>query len=653
MEINEQTNIQPEQANQFMPRTKFNIPKSTIQKVKSTITSLNSGLVSKDNFSTSASTPFTFVINPNNQTVIDLSQCYFNVAGTLKVPNDYGLFLTNDIYFGNLFLSSLFQQATLSIGGTTIAVNANPGIDANIQAALKFDAYDLIEKNLADRQFMLNHLNPLFKPDTTAAGQVIFGGGDFNFVKVSGTQAYGATTGPMPLYKNLTFVYNDPAGVISASVNITNVHNMEIVFDDVGNGVIIINDAVVGNLANPEPSTFTNEFRFTVYGQSDNFSTITSSVAPIFTTNPDLNIPGDARLIPFRCKFYLSDLFNYTVDSLDYIFNREISITLQRGSINSIIANVAGSNSKYNTTMDVSGITKFELVCFSYLLTDTAKQQLLAYYSRPVETLFGVQTTNLTPLYNTNANAEQNITLPLTVNFDTKCILLAFPKCSNALQPLSTGLNMYITKQAESPLNAQEANQTLQASWFGSNSNSYNFAGLKYIRISNTSNSNIYTYDFNGTAEQVYGPKPLLHGFDTRNADPNDANGNVISSILDYREAYSQYKQLRLLFGKDPDNGINYYDYLKDYCVIPIDLTGSNIPPNTRIFITFQFADWVAPYNPLYFGNCEGQYGQKQLTTNLLAVFLGSDVLQYNPDGTCLVKHILTTGTNEKTVNIK
>ena len=652
MEINEQTNIQPEQYNQFLPKQKFNIPKSTIQKVKSTITSLNSGLVSEDNFNTSASTPYTFVINPNNQTVIDLSQAYFNVAGTLEVPDGYGLFMTNDLYFGNLFLSSLFQQMSLSIGGTVIALNANPGIDANIQAALKFDSYDLINKNLADRQFMVNHLNPMFKPDTAGAGQVVFTAGDFKFIKVSATQAYGSTNSPMPYYKNLTMTYNDPAGVIPASTNITNVHNMEIVFDDVGNGTIIIHEATVGNVPPAgENSTFTNEFWFDLFGQSDNFSNITSSVEPIMTTNPDINVPKQSKLIPFRCKFYLSDMFNYTVDSLDYIFNREINITLQRSSINSIIANISGGNSNFDTKINVHGLSKFELVCFSYLLTDTARQQLLSYYSKPVETLFGLQTTNLTPLYNTIAGAEQNITLPLTVNFDTKCILLAFPKCSNSLQPLSTGLNMRFVKQAITPI-AAEKNKVIQASWFGSNSNSYNFAGLKYIRISNTSNSNIYTYDFNGTAEQVYGPKPLLHGFDYKNADPTDATGNVISNILDYREAYSQYKQIRLLFGKDPDNGLNYYDYLKDYCVIPIDLTGSNIPPNTRIFITFQFADWVSPYNPLYFGNCGGE-GQKQLTTNILAVFLGSDVLQYNPDGTCLVKHILSTGTNEKSVNIK
>ena len=158
---------------------------------------------------------------------------------------------------------------------------------------------------------------------------------------------------------------------------------------------------------------------------------------------------------------------------------------------------------------------------------------------------------------------------------------------------------------------------------------------------------NIYTYDFNGTAEHPIMPNYLVKSFDVGNVENINTKE---TSILDYREAYAQYKQIRLLFGKDPDNGLSYYNYLKDYCVIPIDLTGSNIPPNTRIFVTFQFASWANNYNPLCYGNV---LNNPKLTTNLLAVFLGSDVLQYNPDGTCIVKHILTAGTNEKGVNLK
>ena len=640
MEINEQTNIQPEQYNQFLPKQRFNIPKSTLQKIKSTITSLNSGLVVSSNFSTSASTPYSFVINPNNQTVIDLSQCYFNVAGRFKVPDGYNnLINTKNIKFGNLFLSSLFQQMSLSIGGTVIALNANPGIDANIQAALKFDNFDLLNKSVSNRQFMLNRISEEFGPQTTTLG---FVGGYFKiFTNAGATSGFGTTAANHMELKGLHFIYHNDTG-LTLTANTTTVKDISITFDDSGKGTLTFTNGVNNGTAdnNTNSSAIIDATQWTIYGSDDKFTQPETDITPFFTTaNTE---PG--KYIPFRCKFYLSDMFNYTVDSLDYIFNREINITLQRSSTNFIIANINGPSSEYNTKLEVEGIEKFELITFSYLLTDTAKQQLLAYYSKPVETLFGVQTTNLTPLYNTDtSDAEQNITLPLTVNYDTKCILLAFPKCSNALQPLSTGTNIVVEKSTT----PDNSNRHIQASWYASNSNSYNFGGLKYIRISNTSNSNIYTYDFNGTAEKPIMPSYLVKSFDISNV-PNDNNNAC--TILDYREAYSQYKQIRLLFGKDPDNGINYYDYLKDYCVIPIDLTGSNIPPNTRIFITFQYATWGPNYNPLCFGNFAGN---KKMTTNILAVFLGSDVLQYNPDGTCIVKHILTAGSNEKEVNIK
>ena len=648
MEINEQSNIQPEQYNQFLPKQKFNIPKSTIQKVKSTITSLNSGLVNDKNFNTSQSTPFSFVINPNNQTVIDLSQCYFNVAGTLEVNEAVAAFNTQDIKFGNLFLSSLFQQAQLSIGGCVVANNVMPGVDANMQAALKFDQYDLINKTVADREFMINEVRPSINQTKNAYE---FKANEWYVIYKKGeTKAFLQTVSNIPDMANKVVVYDDPAGDKAFETyggnDIENVKKFTVWFDDVGNGsgAIYVCDAgdfdIPGNDDNSKIDTAV-EFgaeHTTIYGVSDAFSNVYNSVVPIYT-------PVNGGKIPFRCKLYLSDLFNYTVDSLDYIFNREINITLQRASTDFILANILSNGGSYKSALNVSGITKFELVCFSYLLTDQAKQQLLSYYSKPVETLFFFFLTNLTPLYNATKDAEQNITLPLTVNYDTKCILLAFPKCSNALVPLSTPMANTVLKQIPNKPENYQNNTTNQLSWYGSNSNSYNYAGLKYIRISNTSNSNIYTYDFNGTAIKAVNVNSFDKSFDYGNVSSTQE-----TTILDYREAYEQYKQIRLLFGKDPDNGLSYYNYLKDYCVIPIDLTGSNIPPNTRIFVTFQFASWQDNYNPLCYGNVS--YNTQQ-TTNLLAVFLGSDVLQYNPDGTCLVKHILTAGTNEKGVNLK
>ena len=258
MEINEQTNIQPEQYNQFLPKQKFNIPKSTIQKVKSTITSLNSGLVGKDNFASSASTPYTFVINPNNQTVIDLSQCYFNVAGNLKIPEGIDMKST-DIKFGNLFLSSLFQQLSLSIGGTVIALNANPGIDANIQAALKFDQYDLINKTVSIRQFLMNSIDQGFNP---GKDNLSFSQAYWQFPAIAqtatNTTAEATTITTHEAYKGQAFVWEGTAFDIPFAAagtpgtqkgTIQGVDKINIWFDDDGNGHMLFHFASIATAA--------------------------------------------------------------------------------------------------------------------------------------------------------------------------------------------------------------------------------------------------------------------------------------------------------------------------------------------------------------------------------------------------------------------
>ena len=654
MQINEISQISPAQYAQFLPKQRFNIPKSTIQKVKSTITSLNSGIVSADNFKQSQSTPFSWIIGANNMSIIDMSSMYFEIAGTLEFP--YGLNTTNKrLILGNLFTSSLFQNATLELGGAVIAMNANPGIDANMQAMLKFDYNDLRNYSLADREFMINEFDKDFEVSKTNPLQ-------FEIGKLIATSAGTASTNnvvikvktkPIAAFAHCSVYWTgDPVADVFGA-NTLSCSGLQIDFNDIGVGIGVLygnigtSEVVIG-ASNTSQKTFNN---VTQLGYEELFTNYDRCTVIPNVTEAARHGATDKSRLPFRCKLYLSDLFNYTVDSLDYVFNREIKITLTRAATSNLICNLLGLGAQDETAKcEVVGMDKFELICFSYLLTDTARQQMIQYYSQPIETLYGIQTTNLTPLYNTQANSEQTITLPLTVNYDTKAIILAFPKCSNALVPMSTNPTKIIEDiKQDSP------KDSYQPSWYCSNSNSYNYAGLRYIRISNTNNSSIYTYDFLGTAEKYKNPSSFNKSYDISNQpfDPNDPGyaGRVDGQFLDYREAYSQYKQLRLLFGKAPDNGIDYYTFLKDYTIIPIDLAGTNIPPNTRIMVTICFASWTNFYNPLMYGNCDGT-NKKQSTTNMLAIFLGSDVLAYNPDGTCTVKHVLSANPMEKNVNL-
>ena len=155
--INEISEVSPSQYSQFFPKQHYNIPKATINRIKSTITSLNSGIVTKT-FSQTCSTPYDFVLSPNAQTITDLSAAYFLVCGRIRVPGNCSA-TAKDINLGNLFLGSLFQNAQLELGGSVIAMNANPGIDSNMQAALKYDRRDLEEYTVSDREFMINYFD--------------------------------------------------------------------------------------------------------------------------------------------------------------------------------------------------------------------------------------------------------------------------------------------------------------------------------------------------------------------------------------------------------------------------------------------------------------------------------------------------------------
>lgn len=643
--IQEQSGITTQQASQFFPKERFSIPKSTVQKVKTTITSLNSGIVTRS-FSQTTSAPFSWLINANNMSVFDLSQFYFNIAGTLKLKTISGLKGRN-LILGNLFTGSLFQSAQLELGGEVIAMNNNPGLDGNVQAMLKFDYNDLKNYSMADRQFMIN------KTDFDISASVedlVFASGDLALaenVKNGDTVAKFVTAPGKQLdkYKNSTIYWYNNSAPQTFKTGLTIIGLIAKVNEDgaITEGTLYSGGATA-NIGKGETSTLTELEDGVVKRQEDSINNIDmDSVVP----NNDKVGADDGGFyeLPFRCKLYLSDLFNYTVDSLDYIFNREIKITLTRSATSFLICNPQCLDTSEDIKAEVKTIDKFDLIAYSYLLTDTARSQLIKFYNRPVETLFGVQTVNLAPLINYDANSEQNITLPLTVTYDTKALIICFPKCANPLVPLKTRFPDMVKGQITGTETGAGAKSKFQASWTNSNSNSLNYAGLRYIRISNTNNSSIYTYDFMGTEEKYKYPSEFLKSFDYSNGG-DDADVH----ILDYREPYEQYKQLRLLFGKSPDNGIDYYTYLKDYCIIPIDLTGTNIPPNTRILITLQFAPWGQNYNPLYYGNVKRD--GNLLTTNLMAISLGSNVLTYNPDGSCKIKNILSANPNEKNVEL-
>lgn len=648
MQINEISQITPAQYLQFVPKQKYNIAKSTIQKVKSTITSLNSGIVTESGFKQTSSSPYSWIIGANNQSIIDLEQSYFNCAFDLEFDGTQEPILPKDLLLGNLFMGSLFQNATLELGGACIANNANIGIDANILACLKYDYNDLRNYSLSDRQFMVHDFDLDIEPSSIdiklKQNKVVADESKANgYTGLLKLKLEADNGNKLPTGVNIICWNNATPKAIVDNFTATWLR-LEIKPD--GSGVGYAYGTAGGAITKGTTKNATGDVDLAkadvvVYDSDDVLQDDDRN--SVFT--PIKTVPDNAKyIIPIRCKLYLSDLFAYCVSSLDYVFNREVKITLTRSAGSSIICNVLNTIGDRQTKAEVVGCKKFELVVYSYLLTDSARNQMIQWYSQPIETLMGVETVNLTPFYNSNANGEQTITLPMSTSYDQKAIIIAIPKASNCLVPLSSNRLGFLPDKIPDNTTGLD-NFAYQASWYGSNSNSYNYAGIKYIRISNTNNACIYSYDFAGTATQPSDVTSFIKAFDDHNSD-----AGVKCNILDYREAYEQMKNLRLLFGKSPDNAMDYYTWMKDYCFITIDLSGTNISPNTRILVTIQFDGWKGNYNPLYYGNV--QVGNNPISTNILAVYFGNQVLAYYPDGTCAVKNVLSAIPNDKAVNL-
>lgn len=645
MQINELSQLSPSQYLQFVPKQKYNIAKSTVQKVKSTITSLNSGIVTND-FKQSASTPFSWVISANNLSIIDPNSLYFNCAFDLEFDGSGEPVFPSDLLFGNQFISSLFQSAELDLGGACICQSNNVGIDANMLACLKYDFNDLKNYSLSDRQFMVNMFDndqsPSSEKVTFATGAIVAdqamaqNATGILRVKVSANAGNVFPKSSHILWSNATpktFIANFPASWARFTI------------DDTGKGIGYLYGTAGAAIAK---GTTTNAGAVDLAAADTVIYTIGTDLISNIDKNAVITdvttVPTEGKYkISIRCKWYLSDIF-YPIDSLDYIFNRELKITLTRAPTSNIICNVLNTIGDRKTVAPVVSCQKFELVATSYLLTDTARNQMLQIYSQPIETLMGVETVALTPLVNFEGNSQQTLVLSMPTSYNVSCILLAIPKCSNPLVPLSSNIAGYLaTKVPDDVTNL--GNYAYQGTWFGSNSNSYNFGGIKSIRVYNTSNPSLYYYDFSGTSTTPSNVIPSIKGFDVINAAADQP-----TKILDYREAYDQMKKLRLLFGKSMDSAMDYYTWMKDYCFIPIDCAGTNISSSTRLYVDIQYDSWTGNYNPLYYGNVKAT--GNQLSTNLLAVYLGSQVLSYLPAGTCEVKSILTVNPMEKNVNL-
>ena len=122
-----------------------------------------------------------------------------------------------------------------------------------LSRALKFDQYDLIQKTLSDREFMLNEVRPGFE---ITKEQYVFNTNEWTFtIKKDATTATGKYIGGVAgnIQYNTTYVFVKEDGQdmhLADTKSIEGIKKMQITFNDAGEGScdIFICDAATEDL---------------------------------------------------------------------------------------------------------------------------------------------------------------------------------------------------------------------------------------------------------------------------------------------------------------------------------------------------------------------------------------------------------------------
>ena len=319
-------------------------------------------------------------------------------------------------------------------------------------------------------------------------------------------------------------------------------------------------------------------------------------------------------------KIKLSDIFT-EVNTLPPIFNHKITVEFVRANSSYI-----GCDTRLPVKLQLDAFETFKLSMSSYIITDQLKNACEKYYSKPIESLYTARTemTNSIPS-EPSSGSEMSFTINTNLAYKNKCLVLAFPRSSN-----STGINQPFTFGkcvGDSPSNMGDTSQVFYSE-FGKCFNDYTHGGIVQMLVTTGSGLRLadFHFDRDGNIQNfAVNSNSKWAGFDM------NANSDSVK-IVNYLEAYEQYKKCRAHFNQLEDEAIDFIPWLKSYFMFCIDLSPFDLTAGEQIRINIKFGTWQTDYNPFYFWNWKtvtstANTSYHNIPTSLTPVYASSQIL--------------------------
>lgn len=529
-----------------------------------------------DNFPNNAIANFT--IPYSTSTLLNLSECYFDVSGIITpYLNDNPVVHNQTIKrfkAGPFWLLPCIQRATLKIGGEVIYDNLLPFRTAKFKEMMYYDYNDkqnqtLDYQNIPKLYNLFDYLSTYsVVPETATMGDI------------NGVLNHLDTILSIFSVAAITAATDNTYGELNTVINNTNTRLSDLT--KFGINVFISNPLFNLNAADKTAVAISVDVLKTFIGcvntvimeigkqcnMSDETCEILShtsgALSPYFQiVDYDLGGGDHDYKLHFQQYLKLSDLF--PCESMKPIFGQSVVLTLnfESDGYNGIaIDSIAGV---YNN-LRITRFTQFNFNTITYNLNVDMVNKLNQIYSKPVLEIIDDITVWDGSLLKTRANSSLQLKVPISINFETDMCCLILPQSSSN------------TQQLKQEFNLKYANTTCHTIM------DYRF--INYQRIDVYADSDlIYTHNY---ADAKVNPGGIINNI----VNLTSAGGH--QSINNFIPAYHLYKECRWCCGSDERGAIPYDDFLSTGFMICIPMSAfSRISTSAQLQINITMGDGV------------------------------------------------------------
>ena len=594
----------------------------------------------------SQSGTYNFIIRKSQYNLIDLKDCMFIVNGTLV---DKSRSASSKYRLGCGWLLSLIDDAKLMIDNCVVSQNRNPGLYSDIDAVLNHTYEELTNGSLArygnqinkiEKRKMINTYNTdddFAKVGVNLPAATLYDGNVDIAILIDNTKI-SPTLPPNQIYKIKldASMIDDDVKESSSTTNNFNFDNayLIIIIDSDGNGHGILRGlkrttAGAGqvnantNFLNEQVLTLVSEF----YDKTMNLNGVLDDMDIV----PNSDNDGKTGC-SFSVAIKIEDLFP-EVKSMPPIFNREITITLTRAPHSNVICNNGGINSS-EAQVSLGYLHQWFLSCTNYQLTNEAINQMLSYYSLPVETLITTRDVAPVSLVGVPSKASsQFYSAPIQLKYRNTALIITFPRITVFTNQIN---NVY--GQLNNGMFLKDDASCMFDEWQRLANCSINPC-LKQVEITDSAGKTLKKYDFIKCG-RIIGSEcnPVQYASNYMHEGTGNNKHVVVNS---YMEAYLDFCKICEQFGLLPSDVIDYDTWILEHFCLAVDLSPYEISPGSDININLTYEDWndTSNYNPFYLNS--NDTNQRYLTGQILLQWYGSKALSIGA-GEVMLKNVLT-----------